>query len=177
MNNTFTVAKCYIFSALFAFHSVMWNVLLYTWHIRSSCHERLCILAKSNNPELPYLCTLWCISFLWASKLLSQDTWCASPSGLKTLHKWNREIDQMCQLDFPLELVMRKIWLKAAASCQSQIPLWYLLVSVWLQTSSKTADVSSLQLWQKTTSGSGSFAGVQRSHVVTKLMLWSCVYM
>jgi len=33
--------------------------------------------------SFPTYVALWCISFLWVSKLLSQDTWCASPSGVK----------------------------------------------------------------------------------------------
>lgn len=92
----------------------MWNVLLCIWHIRSSCHKLLCIPAKSNNPELPYLCTaLMHMLPLSFQAIITRHMMCFSQRP-QTLHKWNREIDQMCQLDFLFELVMRKIWPKAA---------------------------------------------------------------
>ncbi len=101
----------------------MWNVLLYKRHRRSKCHKQLCILAKSNNPELPYLCTtLMHILPLSFQAIISRHMMCFSQRP-QTLHKWNREIDPICQLDFPFESVMRKIWPKTASSVNQRSAL------------------------------------------------------
>lgn len=153
----------------------MWNVLLYIWHSRSSCHKQLCILAKSNNSELPYLCTtLMHILPLSFQAIITRHMMCFSQRP-QILHKWNREINKICQLDFPFESVMRKIWPKAASSVNQRSSLRSAGICFGLEFLKDCRHIFRFNSGRRPP-GSQSCTEAQRSHVVTKLMLWSGVY-